>query len=85
VGTPDQAGWVELDDKRYPICARIHQVGGYSAHAGQSDLLNFVLGIPNAPREIRLVHGDDGAKAALKVVLGQALKMKPEPQVVIAE
>lgn len=58
---------------------------GYFAHAGQSDLLNFVLGIPDAPREIRLVHGDDGAKAALKVVLGQALKMKPEPQVVIAE
>jgi metallo-beta-lactamase family protein len=85
VRTPDQAGWVELDDKRYPICARIHQVGGYSAHAGQSDLLNFVLGIPDAPREIRLVHGDDGAKAALKVVLRQALKMKPEPQVVIAE
>ena len=44
---------------------------GYFAHAGQSDLLNFVLGIPDAPREIRLVHGDDGAKAALKVVLGQ--------------
>jgi metallo-beta-lactamase family protein len=68
VGTPDQAGWVELDEKRYPICARIHQIGGYSAHAGQSDLLNFVLGIPEAPREIRLVHGDDGAKAALKKV-----------------
>ena len=28
------------------------------AHAGQSDLLNFLLG-PDAPREIRLVHGDD--------------------------
>ncbi|AKO52984.1 RNA procession exonuclease [Marinobacter psychrophilus] len=81
VGTPDQAGWVELDDKRYPICARIHQVGGYSAHAGQSDLLNFVLGIPNAPREIRLVHGDDGAKAALKKLFEAEVKS----QVVIAE
>jgi metallo-beta-lactamase family protein len=81
VGTPDQAGWVELDDKRYPICARIHQVGGYSAHAGQSDLLNFVLGIPNAPREIRLVHGDDGAKAALK----KLFEAEVSSQVVIAE
>jgi len=85
VRTPDQAGWVELDDKRYPICARIHQVGGYSAHAGQSDLLNFVMGIPDAPREIRLVHGDDDAKVALKVVFEQALKAKPESRVVIAE
>jgi metallo-beta-lactamase family protein len=81
VGTPDQAGWVELDEKRYPICARIHQIGGYSAHAGQSDLLNFVLGIPDAPREIRLVHGDDGAKAALK----KLFEAEVRSQVVIAE
>jgi metallo-beta-lactamase family protein len=81
VRTQDQAGWVELDDKRYPICARIHQIGGYSAHAGQSDLLNFVLGIPDAPREIRLVHGDDGAKAALK----KLFEAEVRSQVVIAE
>ena len=76
---------MELDDKRYPICARIHQVGGYSAHTGQSDLLNFVMGIPDAPREIRLVHGDEGAKAALKSVLENALKTTPGSRVVIAE
>lgn len=40
--------------------------GGYSAHAGQSDLLRFVTGIPQMPAEIRIVHGDDEAKAALK-------------------
>ncbi|MEH6356686.1 MAG: MBL fold metallo-hydrolase RNA specificity domain-containing protein, partial [Marinobacter sp.] len=68
VRLPDEAGWVKFDGERYPIYARVHQMGGYSAHAGQSDLLNFVLGIPAAPREIRLVHGDDDAKAALKKV-----------------
>lgn len=61
-----RGGWVELDNKRYDIRARIHQVGGYSAHAGQSDLVGFVSGIPVAPREIRIVHGDSGAKQALK-------------------
>lgn len=59
-------GWVELDGNRYAIRARIHQVGGYSAHAGQSDLVEFVSGIPVPPREIRIVHGDPGAKLALK-------------------
>ncbi len=59
-------GWVELDGERYDIRARIHQVGGYSAHAGQSDLLEFVAGIPVPPHEIRIVHGDPGAKRALK-------------------
>ena len=61
-----RGGWVELDGERYDIRARVHQVGGYSAHAGQSDLVAFVSGIPVPPREIRIVHGDRGAKLALK-------------------
>lgn len=61
-----RGGWVELDGGRYDIRARIHQVGGYSAHAGQSDLVAFVSGIPVSPREIRIVHGDQDAKQALK-------------------
>lgn len=61
-----EGGWVELDGNRYTIRARVHQVGGYSAHAGQSDLVRFVKGIPVAPEEIRIVHGDSEAKQALK-------------------
>ncbi|MEC7727903.1 MAG: MBL fold metallo-hydrolase [Pseudomonadota bacterium] len=61
-----RGGWVELDGERLDIRAQIHQVGGYSAHAGQSDLIRFVKGIPLPPREIRIVHGDEGAKQALK-------------------
>lgn len=65
-------GWVMLDGERFPICAQIHQVGGYSAHAGQSDLLRFVTGIAQMPGEIRLVHGEAVAKAALREKLLQA-------------
>jgi metallo-beta-lactamase family protein len=61
-----RGGWVMLDGERHPIRAQIHQVGGYSAHAGQSDLLRFVTGMAQMPAEIRVVHGDDEAKAALK-------------------
>lgn len=61
-----RGGWVMLDGERHPIRAQIHQVCGYSAHAGQSDLLRFVTGIPQMPAEIRIVHGDDDAKAVLK-------------------
>jgi len=59
-------GWVEFDGQRYDIRARVHQVGGYSAHAGQSDLLRFVSGIESPPTEIRIVHGDAKAKESLK-------------------
>lgn len=61
-----RGGWVELDGGRYEIHARVHQVGGYSAHAGQSDLVRFVSGIESPPSEIRIVHGDMRAKESLK-------------------
>jgi len=61
-----RGGWVEFDGERYDIRARVHQVGGYSAHAGQSDLVRFVSGIEPPPTEIRIVHGDRHAKESLK-------------------
>ncbi|MGM0767034.1 MAG: MBL fold metallo-hydrolase RNA specificity domain-containing protein [Pseudomonadota bacterium] len=61
-----RGGWVELDGERHDIRAQVHQVGGYSAHAGQADLVRFVEGMGQKPSEIRIVHGDPGAKRALK-------------------
>ncbi len=61
-----RGGWVELDGERFDIRARIHQVGGYSAHAGQSDLVRFVSGIEPPPSEVRIVHGDTDAKELLR-------------------
>lgn len=69
-GTPgsyiqEGSSWVKLDGRSYTIQAQVHSLSGYSAHADQADLLNFVSGIPVKPAEIRLVHGDPPAKAAL--------------------
>ncbi len=63
---------VAIDGTDYPVHAQIHQLGGYSAHAGRSDLLRFVQGIPTPPEEIRIVHGDPVAKACLQKALGPA-------------
>lgn len=68
-----KGGWVQFDGNRYDIRARIHQVSGYSAHAGQSDLLRFIQGISQAPQEIRIVHGDEDAKQAFKKELDRLL------------
>lgn len=62
-------GWVELDGERYTIRARVETIGGYSAHADQQGLVSFVKGMRRRPHEIRLVHGDTGAKRALKEAL----------------
>jgi metallo-beta-lactamase family protein len=75
-----KGGWVTLDDERFTIRAQVHQVSGYSAHAGQQDLINFATGISPAPRQVRLIHGDAGAKAALQSRLGELL---PGTEVVI--
>src|SRR5690554_1539990 len=62
-------GWVELNGKRIDIRARIESVSGYSAHADQQDLLNFVRRMRHPPSHIRLVHGDANAQIALKAKL----------------
>ena len=64
-------GFVELEGERCIIRAGISTLGGYSAHADQQDLLNFVSGMEQWPEEIRLVHGDEPARNALaKELLG---------------
>jgi metallo-beta-lactamase family protein len=71
-------GYVHLDGQRFDIRARVHTLGGFSAHADQKDLLNFVGRIPRPPKQVRIVHGDDGAKAALTgriQALGKSIKV----------
>ena len=76
-GTPGRAmqeygprgGWVELDGERFDIRAGVHSLPGYSAHADQSALVGFVRRMRRKPREIRLVHGSEPAKQALKAKL----------------
>jgi metallo-beta-lactamase family protein len=64
-----KGGWVMLDGQRIDIRARVETVSGYSAHADQHDLLNFVRRMRYPPTEVRLVHGDADAQAALKAKL----------------
>jgi metallo-beta-lactamase family protein len=80
-GTPGRAiqrhgprgGYVDLDGQRIDIRAAIHTLGGYSAHADRSDLIDFVAGMPRPPGRVILVHGDAGAKRALKQGLERRL------------
>lgn len=64
-------GRVELDCRRHVIRARIHPLGGYSAHADQAELLRFVRGMRCVPTEMRIVHGDRDAKEHLRSQFAQ--------------
>lgn len=65
-------GYVVLDHQRYEIRARVHTLGGYSAHADQRELLEFLQATVKPVHNVRLVHGEENAKAALaaKIVAG---------------
>ncbi|TLM79525.1 MBL fold metallo-hydrolase RNA specificity domain-containing protein [Microbulbifer harenosus] len=62
---PDN-GYVDLDGQRYHIAAGVETISGYSAHGDQDDLLGFIRKMKKRPQLVRVVHGDDRAKAALK-------------------
>ncbi len=75
-----RGGYVMLDGERVDINAGVHTISGYSAHADQANLVRFVKRIRKTPREIRLVHGDDGAKKALA---GKLKAVAPQARILI--
>jgi len=58
-------GYVYLDGSKKTIRAAVHTVSGYSAHADQSNLVNFVGRMRHKPKEVRLVHGEEEARQSL--------------------
>ena len=75
-----RGGYVFLNHDKIQINAGVHTISGYSAHADQSGLINFVKRMRHKPQHIRIVHGDDYAKEALQ---NEYLKLLPECDVVI--
>src|SRR5690554_2705556 len=66
-----RGGYVMLDRTRVDIRAQVHTLGGYSAHADQRELIEFVQNATHIG-EIRLVHGDHRAKTTLATALTKA-------------
>jgi metallo-beta-lactamase family protein len=61
-GTPGRA----IMEGQTPVKATIHRLTGYSAHADQQTLCDWVKSMPEPPGEIRLVHGEPEAQRTLK-------------------
>ncbi len=65
-----EGGYVRLNGAKVKIKADIHQLTGYSAHADQNNLVDWVRSMEVMPSQIRLVHGDVNAQKALAKRLG---------------
>jgi metallo-beta-lactamase family protein len=55
-----------------PIAAEVINLRQFSAHAGKSELMRWLTGLPAPPRQTYLVHGEPAASAALKTAVESA-------------
>jgi metallo-beta-lactamase family protein len=56
---------ITLEGEHIEVKAMIRSIGGYSAHADQQDLLNFVSRMRRWPSLIRIIHGERKARQTL--------------------
>jgi metallo-beta-lactamase family protein len=67
----DGAKTFRIGGEDIAVKAKIHTLGGFSAHAGQSQLINWVQGFKKNRPKIYLIHGEPAAKTALREALSQ--------------
>lgn len=82
----DGADTVKVLHQRIAVKAKVHTLGGFSAHAGQSQLLDWAAQFEHHP-ELYLVHGELEKMQALQKVLHERLNWLaniPEPSEQIA-
>lgn len=68
----DGATYIKLFGQAFVVKAQIETLGGFSAHAGQSGLVNWLKQFRPAPH-VALVHGEPRAQAALAQRIQEAL------------
>jgi metallo-beta-lactamase family protein len=67
---------VSIHGEKVAVKAQVHTLGGFSAHAGQTDLLKWFSAIaPSKPRVV-LTHGEDGPREELAKKIQQQYKLK---------
>ncbi len=73
----DGAKTVTIFGEDYPVRAQIHTIGGFSAHAGQTDLLEWHRHT-KSPEITFLVHGEKDSMTAFSQLLGNTRVEMPE-------
>ena len=60
---------LKIFGKYIPVAARVVQLETLSAHADQSELLDWISALPEAPQHLFLVHGEPTAQEAFRIKL----------------
>ena len=73
----DGARHVTIFREDVPVRAKVHTLGGFSAHAGQSGLLNWAAPFQESKPRMFLTHGEDGPRTALRDQLKARFGLDP--------
>jgi metallo-beta-lactamase family protein len=65
---------IRIFGQEVPVNAEIVELGQFSAHAGKSELLRWLTGLPAPPKQTYLVHGEPSAAQSLQASIREELK-----------
>lgn len=71
----DGAKLVSIHGEKIAVKATVHTLGGFSAHAGQTDLLKWFGALAQARPRVILTHGEDEPRAALAKEIQRRFKI----------
>jgi metallo-beta-lactamase family protein len=66
---------LKMHGKYYRVKANIVEITGLSAHADQSELIDWIKKYQNPPKQIMLVHGEPSPLEALRVKIQSELQI----------
>jgi metallo-beta-lactamase family protein len=69
---------VSIYGEKVLVRAKVHTLGGFSAHAGQSDLLNWFSPLAGSRPRVVLTHGENSPRNTLSTLLRQRFGLRCE-------
>jgi len=73
----DGAEEVRIYGDTLPVRARIYTLNGFSAHAGQTDLLAWFAEVADSRPRLMLTHGEDRQRETLAGIIEQRYGVRP--------
>jgi len=66
---------VSIHGEKVAVKAQVHTLGGFSAHAGQTDLLTWFSAVAPSKPQVVLTHGEDKQRGALGKKIQQQFRL----------
>ena len=67
---------IRIFGQEIPVNAEVVELGQFSAHAGKSELLRWLTGLPAPPKQTYLTHGEPSAAQSLQSAIQEKFKWK---------